>query len=346
MFQIKRSAGVLILCTGLWWVAFVVEAHAGLFDRAAEWGIGLLLMGGMAGAAGCVQAVRRIKQGAFLKPAVETKPVDVYEILYATNREISAGSFTCELSETLRFGCCRISVPESHKYGSLGSPVYMRVVQQLRTGSDDSLRIIEQENWPLSAGPAKFVDSVRKFLIETSDQILVYIHGFNVSFDGAVLRAAQIGFDLKVPGVMAAFCWASKGSAVAYPADEDTIKLSAQHLADFLSLLHANFPDRTINIMAHSMGNRALMDVLQNANQYPGLSGAKFGQIFLAAPDIDSRAFRKAATAYSQLSARTTLYVCAADRALETSGIEHDNIRTGYCPPGNHRRRDRHDRSN
>jgi esterase/lipase superfamily enzyme len=206
------------------------------------------------------------------------------------------------------------------------------VFQRIRHGSDDALRIIQRSDWALEDGPSGFVNSVRAVLTKTRDQILVYVHGFNVSFEKAALRAAQIGFDLNVP-VTAAFCWASKGSLEAYVADEDTIKLSAQHLADFLSLLHANFPERTINIMAHSMGNRALMDVLQNAERYPALSGAKFGQIFLAAPDIDARLFRQAAAAYSRLSARTTLYVCSVDRALQASGRAHDNFRTGYCPP-------------
>jgi len=193
--------------------------------------------------------------------------------------------------------------------------------------------MVQRSGWALEDGPTGFVNSVKTALTQAGDQILVYVHGYNVSFEAAVLRAAQIGFDLKVPGVTAAFYWASKGSPEAYMADEDTIRLSAQHLADFLSLLHANFPKRTINIMAHSMGNRALLDVLQYAERYPALSGAKFGQIFLAAPDIDARLFRQAAAAYSRLSARTTLYVCSADRALQASGRGHDGFRTGYCPP-------------
>jgi esterase/lipase superfamily enzyme len=263
----------------------------------------------------------------------ETEPLDVYKVWYATNRVISNDSFTSELSETLRFGHCRVAIPRSHKFGSLGSPPYVRVLQRITTGSDDALRIIQRSGWAPEDGPSGFVNSVKAALAQTRDQILLYVHGYNVSFENAILRAAQIGFDLKVPGVTAAFCWASKGSLEGYAADSDTIKLSAQHLADFLALLHANFPERTINIMAHSMGNRALLDVLQNAERHPGLSGAKFGQIFLAAPDIDARLFRQAAAAYSRLSARTTLYVCSCDRALQASGRGYDNVRLGYCPP-------------
>jgi esterase/lipase superfamily enzyme len=296
MHRIMRSAGFLCACTGLWWAALSAEAQAaGPWDQAANWLFGLLI-GGAAGAGGAhvVQRMRLQDSIAYgpiavpeaapsiANPETETAPRDVYKIWYATNRVLRDGSFTSELSERLRFGDCRVAIPRSHTFGSLGSPSYIRVFQRIRHGSDDALRIIQRSDWALEDGPSGFVNSVRAVLTKTRDQILVYVHGFNVSFEKAALRAAQIGFDLNVP-VTAAFCWASKGSLEAYVADEDTIKLSAQHLADFLSLLHANFPERTINIMAHSMGNRALMDVLQNAERYPALSGAKFGQIFLAA---------------------------------------------------------------
>ena len=36
---------------------------------------------------------------------------------------------------------------------------------------------------------------------------LLYLHGYNTSFEEAAIRAAQIGFDLKVPGATAFFSW-------------------------------------------------------------------------------------------------------------------------------------------
>jgi esterase/lipase superfamily enzyme len=75
------------------------------------------------------------------------------------------------------------------------------------------------------------------------------------------------------------------------------------------------------------------MYVLENIHNHPALTAAKFGQIILAAPDINEQYFRRVAALYPQLSVRTTLYVCAADRALEASSVGHSNIRIGYCPP-------------
>jgi esterase/lipase superfamily enzyme len=62
-------------------------------------------------------------------------------------------------------------------------------------------------------------------------------------------------------------------------------------------------------------------------------SGVKFGQIFLAAPDVDTDLFRQLATAYPSLSQRTTLYVSPADRAVRLSKWIHGAPRAGFTPP-------------
>jgi esterase/lipase superfamily enzyme len=55
---------------------------------------------------------------------------------------------------------------------------------------------------------------------------LIFVHGYNVSFQEAALRAAQIGFDLSVKGAMAFFSWPSQGATAHYSADEATIEAS------------------------------------------------------------------------------------------------------------------------
>jgi len=89
---------------------------------------------------------------------------------------------------------------------------------------------------------------------------LLFIHGYNVDFEGAAIRAAQIGCDLKVPGVTAFFSWPSRGSLVSYPADEATIEASEGAITDFTSATqfsvngilvdatNATFPDGTMGL--------------------------------------------------------------------------------------------------
>ena len=336
--------------TLFWWLGVPAEAHAGLTDSALNWILGSLFGGAAVGGAAGYQVAKRKQTVTVVTKAVPvpadpsmevetlapdpgTDPVDVYRVWYGTNRAQQHGKFTADLGTELRYGYCRVAVPKSHEFGSLGSGKLARTWQRMTTGTDDALYIVQRMGWPAADGANGFVRSIKHALAPERNQILVYIHGFNVSFKEAILRCAQIGFDLKVPGVAAAFSWASKGTEKAYMADEDTVRLSEAHLAEFLGVLNTNFPDSQINIIAHSMGNRILVEVLKHIRDYPALANAKFGQIFLAAPDIDARYFRTVAAVYPQLSARTTLYVCSADRALQLSGNLKANLRTGYCPP-------------
>jgi len=255
---------------------------------------------------------------------------DVYRVWYASICEYASGKYTGGFRKDLEFGVCKVAIPQSHKFGSIGSSAIKRFFQRAATGADDSLYIIDQD---IFFSDHRFVSSIKAALQQNGENILIYIHGYSTSFGAAIVRAAQIGFDLKVPGVTAAFIWPSKGVPHGYPADEDSIRLAERPLAKFFEILQAKFPDRKLNVIAHSMGNRALMDVLRNIKNYPEIGNLRFGQIFLAAPDIDERLFKEVASIYPQVSDRTTLYVCARDRALRVSGALKFNSRVGYTPP-------------
>ena len=163
---------------------------------------------------------------------------------------------------------------------------------------------------------------------------LVYLHGYNVSFDEAAIRAAQIGFDLKVPGAMAFFSWPSRGALGGYAADEASIEASEAAIADFLVRLATDSRASRVHVIAHSMGNRGLLRAIQRIMaQASATAGVRFGQVLLAAPDLDAGHFRNLAALYPRVSERTTLYVSAGDRALEASRRLHRFDRVGYAPP-------------
>lgn len=61
----------------------------------------------------------------------------------------------------------------------------------------------------LAAGPQE----------DGATQGLLFLHGFNVSFEETAIRATQLGCDISVPGVTDFFSWPSHGSVLAHPAD-------------------------------------------------------------------------------------------------------------------------------
>src|SRR5205823_2642013 len=116
-----------------------------------------------------------------------------------------------------------------HQFGSVGSTWWERWL----SGTDDRLQITRRS--PLA--PDKFWANLAATLRECDPherQGLVFLHGYNVDFEEAAIRAAQIGFDLKVPGVTAFFSWPSCGTAAGYPADEACIEASEPYIAEFL----------------------------------------------------------------------------------------------------------------
>jgi esterase/lipase superfamily enzyme len=163
---------------------------------------------------------------------------------------------------------------------------------------------------------------------------LVYIHGYNVGFEEAAIRAAQLGCDLKIQGATAFFSWPSRGSLKGYVADEASIEASESYIRDFLIDMALKSGAARVHIIAHSMGNRGLLRSIERiASAARERSGIKFGQILLAAPDVDADVFRAIAHYYPQVSARTTLYVSSRDKALGMSEFLHGFNRAGFTPP-------------
>jgi esterase/lipase superfamily enzyme len=260
----------------------------------------------------------------------------VYLLWFGTNREpVDAEDytkgFTGERDQRIHYGTCRVAIPESHKIGSIGSPFWKRLL----TWTDDRLRLDMKSLQVMSEW--SFWSQIKHTLAgmnEGERMALVFIHGYNVSFEGAALRAAQIGYDLQVPGITAFYSWPSKGTPVDYAADAATIDASVLYMTEFLRHFIRETEAERVHLIAHSMGNRGLLQALQRVVKEVKADGSvPFGQIFLAAPDVDLDVFRDLASVYKQLSERTTLYVSSRDKALASSGFIHDHPRAGFVPP-------------
>ena len=82
------------------------------------------------------------------------------------------------------------------------------------------------------------------------------------------------------------------------------------------------------------MGNRGLLRALQRIAAKAETRGkVKFGQIFLAAPDVDRDLFLDLAQLYPDHSERTTLYSSDGDLPVHLSSKFHAAPRAGYFTP-------------
>lgn len=171
------------------------------------------------------------------------------------------------------------------------------------------------------------------------DSILLFIHGFNVEFEPALIRAAQLSTDLSRDGIFNAgtpvlFSWPSNGkmSMSYYMSDRDRSAAAAPHLEAFLDILTKDIEIDRINIIAHSMGNRVLTKALEAyARDYlSSNSGREIEfRIILAAADVDSDIFDQTTGVLDNLGADVTIYTSDKDRALQVSSILNQARRLG-----------------
>lgn len=266
----------------------------------------------------------------------DVPPPHLCTLWYGTNRRPidpanPAKGYSGERDEhEVHYGRCQVAVPKSHKIGSIGSSWWKRLL----AWDDDRLKLVEL----FALADTDYWQSMRTALAKwgPGEHLgLVFIHGFNIDFEEAALRTAQIASDLQVPGIAAFYSWPSKGGSVlSYAADEASIEASEGQITEFLTHFAADSGAERVDILAHSMGNRVLLRSLQRIMQQATHVGrVPFGQLLLAAPDIDADLFRNLANVYAQLGQHTTLYVSSKDKALAASGIVHDYPRAGYAPP-------------
>jgi esterase/lipase superfamily enzyme len=260
-----------------------------------------------------------------------------YCVWFGTNRApgTKAGSFTGERSGVTSYGHVEVFIPDGHRFGEIGTS-FLEKLKRLDL-RDDRLRVLNVEQ---SQGQDDFFAAVRADIAAAHAggrpaDALVFIHGYNNSFEDAAIRTAQIGIDLGLlDGTAGFFSWPSKGSVFAYPSDEATIEASEGALAAFLADFSVRSGADRVHVIAHSMGNRGLLRALQRiAANAAAASPVRFGQIFLAAPDLDRDLFLDLAHLYPRYSQRTTLYASDRDLAVNKSAQLHGAPRAGYYQP-------------
>jgi esterase/lipase superfamily enzyme len=259
----------------------------------------------------------------------------VYTVWFGTNRKpnATADGFTNERHHALTLGRVDVFVPETHRFGEIGSSFLTRLSRfNLR---DDRLRI---QNVALQERDDFFREIQQAMQAARDDggppHAVVFLHGYNVSFEETAIRAAQIGFDLKVAGATAFFSWPSRGSALSYPADEASIEASEGAIVRFLVDFTQHCGAEKVHLIAHSMGNLGLLRSLQRIAADTETRGkVKFGQVMLAAPDVDRDLFLDLARLYPEHAERTTLYASDGDLAVHLAAKMHEAPRAGYFLP-------------
>lgn len=162
----------------------------------------------------------------------------------------------------------------------------------------------------------------------------VFVHGYNVPFESAVYRTAQLAYDLGFDGAPILYSWPSTGTEIGYPVDSNNSQWTIPHLRWFLEDVTAKTGAKVVHVIAHSMGNVPVVHALREIAIAPR-SGPRphFNQVVLTAPDIDVDTFRQLAGALNGAADRITLYASSNDVALQLSRKYQGYQRAGDSVP-------------
>jgi esterase/lipase superfamily enzyme len=249
------------------------------------------------------------------------------KVFYGTDRQSGSPSDYGPRRGTLAMGSCEVTIPRDHKMGELES----RSIWRFEFRPDPEKHVTLLKVTPSSED--EFRSELRSTIsASTSKSAFVFIHGYNVSFEDAARRTAQLAYDLGFDGAPIFFSWPSNGRIVDYLGDEDNAAWAVPHLAQFLTLIAQQSGANTVHLIAHSMGNRVLASSLADMADKIAANGApKFEQIALVAPDIDAQIFRRdIVPRLVPTGQRVTLYASTKDNAL----LLAKKIRAGYPRAG------------
>jgi esterase/lipase superfamily enzyme/GNAT superfamily N-acetyltransferase len=160
---------------------------------------------------------------------------------------------------------------------------------------------------------------------------LVYVHGFNTTFDSAMAQAARLKADLALKGNIYLFSWPSAGNPAMYASDEAAVEASIPFFSQFMHLVQESVDGEPLSLLAHSMGNRLLARWTDTQSSIT--RPAKLRDAIFAAPDVDHDVFKHSLESWNIVYERATLYANSADLALQLSEIKHQFARAGLIPP-------------
>lgn len=276
-------------------------------------------------------------------------PYTAVDLYYGTDRkageprtrgdQVRIGTYGAEPGGRLELGKATVSIPKNRKPGTIPVAGVDLVITTLNYRQADLARdftvlgvnAISQD---------KFVAAIQARLGQAQSyqgHAFVFIHGYFVTFDDAIFRAAQITYDMGFDGLPLVYSWPSAGQFRQYITDRDRAREARDYLKDFLNLVAARSGATQIHLIAHSTGAHALLEALDRMLlQQPDLAGTgRFGEIVFAAPDVLAGDFQNAMASLVKLARGTTLYASKSDRALQLSEFARNGAQAAGLVPAN-----------
>lgn len=291
------------------------------------------------------EAPGRRTRGLVPAPSVDEPEEDwtLVPVFYGTDRERKDTeeriAYSWKRGRRLELGQAMVSVPKNHVEPRVERPWSLSIpftnIKIYEAAEDPAEHFTVQEIAALSE--EEFLALVRARLEKSArfkDHALVFIHGYQTTFDNAVYRTAQIAFDLKFDGAPFLYSWPSGGTLQGYTYDRESAAQAERYLRKFFDMVTKKTGAKKVSVIAHSMGNQLLLRVLQDMKRSLP-EGLVLSQLILAAPDVDRDSFENIVSSITGIAEGITLYAAANDQALLFSKRVNGGVpRAGDVPGG------------
>ena len=282
------------------------------------------------GAGGDRAALPPVVNTADSKPnvCVDANVCTIVDVFFGTDRKQTEGTsrigFSGERFGKLQLGHAFVTVPKAQRTkGAIPLPsLWDKWVRGVPPEGDPARHFtIPKSGVTVYSTEADFLAAAKKHIANAGDfkdHAFIFVHGFYVTFDNALYRTAQISYDLspdgKPFGTAFLYSWPSAGDATSYLYDQDSANFASLHLQSFIKTVVDKTGVKNVHIIAHSMGNVALIGALQELARTD--TKAKINQIILAAPDVDKQQFETIIQSVEKVAKGITLYASQGDNAL------------------------------
>ena len=222
-------------------------------------------------------------------PAATVPGAKKHRVFIATTRKDSevVGALFSELrADELGLASVTVSIPPNHEVGALERPT------SLPPDPRTEFAIVEPTVYGDEASFIASMDAELRKRDKNNRDILFFVHGYNTTTSGAIMRVAQFVEDSGFEGIPVLFTWASAGSFTRYVYDLNSALVARGQLIDAAALVSKSIAT-DYHVFAHSMGGLLTMEAIVYAAQTGRFDQTgRLREVVLASPDIDLDLFR------------------------------------------------------
>ncbi|TIH14919.1 alpha/beta hydrolase [Marinifilum sp. JC120] len=269
------------------------------------------------------------KWGNDLTKALTTEnPFQEIELFYGTDRKATGSTVPDKAfgnkEGTLSWGACTVSIPYDKEIKTLKKSHFTMTSYGLSPACEYEIKDVRQ--LPLRS----FETILPKRLEDNPDNsVLIFVHGFNISFIEAAKRTARMSYQMQYQGAPLFFSWPAQGDKLDYLTDEQSADHTVPQLTEFLKVVAEKSTAENIYLIGSSMGCEPLCEALADLD-LSSENMDRIKELILITPDINRNKFaEKILPKLHNTRARITVYTSSRDDKLALAHKQRTGVRLG-----------------